>query len=138
MADPTFSAANRSAELRPNPLRPGVGVANQETMRELASRTGGRAYYNTNDLKTAIRDAVQDARLTYTLGFYPSDEKFDSKFHEIKVQVDRPGINLRYRKGYFDLAERPQDYKTRKAELRDAVWSPIDASAIGLSFRPSA
>ena len=101
-------------------------------MQELASRTGGRAYYNTNDFRSAIRDAVQDARVTYTIGFYPADEKFDSKFHEIKLSVRRPGVNLRYRKGYFDLPERPQDDKTRKAELRDAVWSPLDASALGL------
>ena len=135
MTDPTFSAANRVTDLRPQSrpnLRPGVGVENQQTMRELASRTGGRAYYNTNDLKSAIRDAVQDARVTYTLGFYPADEKFDSKFHEIKLSVARPGVNLRYRKGYFDLAERPQDDKTRKAELRDAVWSPLDSSALAL------
>ena len=135
MSDPTFSAATRAVDVRPNArpnLRPPVGVENQETMRELASRTGGRAYYNTNDLKSAIREAVQDARVTYTLGFYPADEKFDSKFHEIKLSVRRPGVSLRYRKGYFDLPERPQDDKTRKAELRDAVWSPLDASALGL------
>ncbi|MDQ2947117.1 MAG: VWA domain-containing protein, partial [Acidobacteriota bacterium] len=139
MTDPTFSAANRAVDVRPNARpdarvnpRPPVGVENQETMRELASRTGGRAYYNTNDLKSAIREAVQDARVTYTLGFYPADEKFDSKFHEIKLSVRRPGVSLRYRKGYFDLPERPQDDKTRKAELRDAVWSPLDASALGL------
>ncbi|MGI8741257.1 MAG: VWA domain-containing protein [Bryobacteraceae bacterium] len=135
IVDPRFSAENRMADLRPNTrpsLRPPPGVRNQESMRELASRTGGRAYYNTNDLKNAIREAVEDARLTYTLGFYPSDEKFDGKFHEIKLQVDRPGVNLRYRKGYFDFGERPQDDRTRKAELQDAVWSPIDASAIGL------
>ena len=131
VTDARFSAENRTVDLTPK-LAMGPVVKNQETMRELASRTGGRAYYNTNDLKNAIRDAIQDSRVTYTLGFYPKSETFDGKFHELKVKIDRPGINARYRKGYFDLPEKQQDPKTRNTELRDAVWSPLDASGLGL------
>jgi VWFA-related protein len=134
MTSPQFSAERRgNANRRPPRIPPPApGSKNQDTMRELASRTGGRAYINTNDLNKAIRDAIQDTRVTYTLGFYPSGEKFDGKFHELKVKVERPGANIRYRKGYFDFAEQPQDEKTRKTELRDAVWSPMEASALGL------
>ena len=134
MTSPQFSAERRgNANRRPPKMpAPAPGSKNQDTMRELASRTGGRAYVNTNDLNKAIRDAIQDTRVTYTLGFYPSGEKFDGKFHELKVKVDRPGANLRYRKGYFDFAEQPQDAKARKAELSDAVWSPMEASGLGL------
>jgi VWFA-related protein len=132
MVDPRFDASRRTIERRPA-LAPPVGVKNQQTMEELASRTGGRAYYNTNDLAKAIHEAVDDSRVTYTLGFYPNDEKFDGKFHDIKVQlVERGGLKLRYRKGYFDLPEEPQDDKARKTELGDAVWSPIDGTALGL------
>jgi VWFA-related protein len=110
-----------------------VGVSNQNTMEELASRTGGRAYYNSNDLAKAIHEAVDDSRVTYMLGFYPVDEAFDGKFHKIEVQmVERKGVHLRYRKGFIDLPEFPQDEKTRKAELAAAAWSPLDASGIGL------
>jgi VWFA-related protein len=132
MVDPRFDASRRTVNLRA-PVTP-VGVRNQESMQELASRTGGRAYLNTNDLKNAIRDAVADTQVTYTLGFYPTNEKYDSKFHEIKLQVlERSGLNLRYRKGYFDLPELPQDETARRAGLRDAVWSPLDATAVGLT-----
>jgi len=145
MTDPRYSAARPSTASQPfargnaNPRavpvpRPPVGVRNQESMQELASRTGGRVYINTNDLKNAIRDAVEDSQVTYTLGFYPVNEKYDGKFHEIKLEVpERSGLNLRYRKGYFDIAEQPQDANERKAALRDAVWSPIDATALGLT-----
>ena len=103
-------------------------------MQEIASRTGGLAFYNTNDLTRAIRAAADDSQVTYTLGFYPSGEGFDGKFHKIDVEVaDRPGVKLRYRKGYFDVAEKPQDNQSRLAELRDAEWSPIDASAMGIA-----
>jgi VWFA-related protein len=133
MTSPEFDAARRgNNSRRPPRITASPGSKNQDTMRELASRTGGRAYVNTNDLNKAIRDAIQDTRVTYTLGFYPSGEKFDGKFHELKLKVDRPGASLRYRKGYFDFAEQPQDDKTRKTELSDAVWSPMEASGLGL------
>lgn len=132
VADARFSAANRRIDLSPK-LGMGPIVKNQETMRELASRTGGRAYYNTNDLRNAIRDAVSDSQVTYTIGYYPASENFDGKFHMLDVKlVKRAGLNLRYRKGYFDEPEKPQDDKLRRGELRDAVFSPLDASALGL------
>ncbi len=43
-------------------------------MRDLADETGGRAFVNTNDLTGAIRQAVQDAAVTYTIGFYPNSD----------------------------------------------------------------
>ena len=114
-----------------------VGVSNQNTMEEVASRTGGRAYYNTNDLAKAIHAAVDDSRVTYMLGFYPVDESFDGKFHKIEVQVERKGVHLRYRKGFVDLPEFPQDEKARKTELAEAAWSPLDASGIGILAKVS-
>ncbi len=106
-------------------------------MEEVASRTGGKAYYNTNDLAKAIHAAVDDSRVTYMLGFYPVDEGFDGKFHKIDVQVERKGVHIRYRKGFVDLPEFPQDEKARKTELADAAWSPLDASGIGILAKVS-
>ncbi len=109
------------------------GSKNQATMDELASRTGGKAFYNTNDITKAVSTAVEDSRLTYTLGYYPLDEKFDGKFHKVDVKVKVSGTHARYRKGYFDLPEQPQDNNKRKTELNEAVFSPLDATEIGLT-----
>src|SRR5262249_44022324 len=104
----------------------------QKTM-ELAARTGGRAYVNTNDLAKAIRDAVNDSTLTYTLGFYPGDQSNGGKLHQIEVRTpERSGLNLHYRKGYVDQGEQPRDPRARRNELQDAVWSPVDASGIAI------
>jgi VWFA-related protein len=106
---------------------------NQATMFELAGRTGGRALVNTNDIAGAIRTAIEDSSITYTLGFYPQDDKFDNSFHNLKVKlVDFPHLDLRYRKGYLDQSTPPQDEGLRRAALRDAVLSPMDANGIGL------
>ncbi|MCU1259254.1 MAG: hypothetical protein JWO80_2139 [Bryobacterales bacterium] len=130
--DHRFDAANQKIDLSPK-LGMGPIVKNQETMSELAGRTGGRAYYNTNDLNHAIRDAVSDSRVTYTIGFYPTSGQFDGKFHKLDVKVvDRSGLNLRYRKGYFDETGKPLDPKMRMTELKDAVIDPLEATSLGL------
>ena len=108
-------------------------AAIHETMDDLAHRTGGRAYYNTNDLAKAIHDAVSDSTLTYTLGFYPENEKHNREFHKIKVEVERSHVNLHYRSGYLDVPEAPADDKLRMAQLRDALWSPLEATELGLT-----
>jgi VWFA-related protein len=110
-----------------------MNYSSQATMEELAGRTGGRAFINTNDIAGAIRTAVEDSSVTYTLGFYPQNDKFDNSFHNLKVKVvDASHVELRYRKGYLDQSTPPQDEGQRRAALHDAVISPIDANGIGL------
>jgi VWFA-related protein len=134
VADGRFSADKQKIDLKPK-LSMGPIVENQQTMEELASRTGGKAFYNTNDLKHAIQDAISDASTTYTLGFYPADEHYDGKFHKFTVKAEHSGFgyDVRYRKGYFDFQNKPTDEKARKAEIADAVLSPLDSSALGVS-----
>jgi VWFA-related protein len=109
--------------------------ANIDAMRELAGRTGGRAAYNTNDLASAIRRAIDDTRVTYTIGYYSTDETPDGKFREIKVKVNRPRLDVRHRKGYFALKPSDNTPKTRKDEVRSAVWSPIESTAVAINAR---
>jgi hypothetical protein len=132
VADTRFDVTNAKVDLKPK-LSMGPVVENQQTMSMLASATGGHAYFDTNDLAKAIRDAVDDSTLTYTLGFYPTNETFDGKFHKIEVKTPgQQGLSAHYRKGYYDVADQPQDARVRKTELQDAVWSPLDSSAMGL------
>jgi VWFA-related protein len=107
----------------------------QETMRILAQETGGKALYGTNDVRAAIRLAVDDAELTYTLAFYPDAAKLDAKFHPIKVEVKRKGLDLRHRTGYLAEPEAAVDDASRMAQIADAIWSPLDGNGIALTAR---
>jgi VWFA-related protein len=80
----------------------------QESMRDIAGQTGGKAYYNRNDIDQALAEAVDDSAEYYTLAYYPSNKQPDGKFRKIEVRVKRPGVELRYRRGYFasDLSVR--------------------------------
>jgi hypothetical protein len=108
---------------------------NIDSMKELASRTGGRAAYNTNDLGRAIRQAIDDSTVTYTIGYYSTDDRQDGKFREIHVKVNRPHVDVRYRKGYFALKPADDTAATRKEQIRGAVWSPLEATALAINAR---
>ena len=79
-----------------------------DAMETIARDTGGR-YFNGNDLDQAIQSALKESSSYYMLGYYPSKKKWDGKFRNIKLQVDRPGTQLRYRRGYFAVG--PSDWK---------------------------
>jgi VWFA-related protein len=106
-----------------------------DTMQKLADETGGRAFVNTNDLTGAIRDAVEDSAVTYTLGFYIDSNSLDGKFHELKVQLHRPGLNVRYPKGYFALKDTSATQDERHNNFLIAIKSPLDSSAIPLEVK---
>ena len=106
--------------------------ANTDAMQTLADATGGRAFFNTNDIGGAVRRAVDDGRLTYVLGYYPSHGRWDGRFREIKVKVSRPGVDIRHRKGYLALPAQ-RNAASRKDALLDVLRSPLDATSIGLT-----
>jgi VWFA-related protein len=104
-----------------------------DAMRDLAEQTGGRAFYNNNDLSGAIRQAVEDASVTYTLGFYPEEASLDGQFHELKVRVKRADLDVHYPRGYYAFKEAPLSEK--KTGFIRAVESPLEASGVGLEAR---
>jgi VWFA-related protein len=77
--------------------------ATMDTLRTLALQTDGRAILNRNDLATGMAQIVRDTSAYYLLGYSSTESSADGKFHEIKVQVKRPGIQVRARKGYWAL-----------------------------------
>src|SRR5260370_25979396 len=108
---------------------------NHDTMEILANQTGGRAFYNTNDLEGAARKAMDDSAITDTLGFYPDSDDFDSKYHPLKVEVNRKGLELRYRKGFVALPEVKANETERNADIGNALRSPLEATGIGINVR---
>ncbi|HTQ63105.1 MAG TPA: VWA domain-containing protein [Candidatus Solibacter sp.] len=101
-----------------------------DTMQKLAGETGGRAFVNTNDLTGAIRKAVEDSAVTYTLGFYIDSDALDGKFHEVRVKVKQAGLELRYPKGYFALKDTAATQDERQNNFLAALHSPLESSSI--------
>src|SRR5215467_11095466 len=77
--------------------------ATMDTLRTLAVETDGRAIVNRNDLAGGMKQIVRDVSAYYLLGYNSTQAKADGKFHEIKVRVKRPGVQVRSRRGYWSL-----------------------------------
>ena len=104
-----------------------------DTMNLLAERTGGKAFYGSNDISGAIRHAMNDARVSYTLGYYPVAVKWDGSFHKIKVKVAVPGAEVRTRTGYFAFPDSPVPQpKNDRALISQLAASRLPATGIGL------
>ena len=77
---------------------------------ELAKTTGGRAYYSTNDLTMALEKATANGANYYTLSYSPTNETYNGKLRNIRVELAKKGYKLAYRRSYFgvDRDVRPQ------------------------------
>ena len=92
-----------------------TSINSHATMNSVADQTGGKAFYNTNNLDKAIRESMEDGSTYYTLGYYPENKNWDGRFRKIAVKVNRPGVKLHYRQGFF--AVEPKDYAKQDPKI---------------------
>jgi VWFA-related protein len=118
-----------------DPYNAGLGADGIDTMNLMAAGTGGKAFYNLGDFSEAIRAAVDDTQVTYSLGFYPSDLQPDGSYHDLSVDVARRGVEVRARKGYFAPDAKPAGEKEKTKALREALSSPVSSADLALSVR---
>jgi VWFA-related protein len=101
----------------------------QDTLHVLATNTDGRAIVNRNDLAVGMKQIIRDSSSYYLLGYTSSQAPTDGKFHQIKVNVKRKGVEIRARKGYWaytndDVAR--INAETTKPEAPSAVTSALN------------
>ena len=129
LSQPMYDAANSGKNYTKNPSRFNSDLnkftssqnAEHGTMDEMATETGGKAFYNTNNLADAVTKAVNAGANYYTLTYSPANRKDDGAFRDIRVDLagDQAGhgLQLSYRRGYYadkakphpDVASTPSD-----------------------------
>jgi VWFA-related protein len=72
-----------------------------DVMAELADGTGGTFFHHNNNLGAGFTSLLVGPEVLYLLSFSNADEKPNGSYHEIKVKVDRPGVTVQARRGYF-------------------------------------
>lgn len=84
------------------------GGVNKGVLRDLAERTGGRAFFpkKEDDLRSAFAEIEQELRSQYLIAYIPTNRKHDGTFRTMTIEVTNPefqkqGLKLRYRPGYF-------------------------------------
>ena len=75
-------------------------VNSQGALQELAAGTGGFAVTNSNSFENGFAQIDDDLSHYYVLGFYDDDPK-PNRYHPVHVKVNRPGLTVRFRPGYF-------------------------------------
>ncbi len=97
--------------------------------RTLAADTGGVSL-QTNDLVAGLQRVASETRVAYLLGYEPPSQLRDGRYHTLKVEVLRPGLQVRARAGYF--APRGEPSKADDDAVRQAFADPFDRGEIPL------
>ncbi|HKR22769.1 MAG TPA: hypothetical protein VJS17_09250, partial [Pyrinomonadaceae bacterium] len=69
----------------------------------IAKETGGFLVQNQNEFQ--FDKILEDQSGYYLIGYRPSTETFDKRFHKIRARVKKPGLNVRTRSGFFGMTE---------------------------------
>lgn len=101
----------------------------QDALNSLAFDSGGKFFRNNNDIKVGLKALLEQNSGYYLLGFQPHAEKWDGKFHKIKVVVPgRPDLTVTTRRGYMARDEKADSRSTLKPQVAaalEAINSPL-------------
>jgi VWFA-related protein len=107
--------------------------ATQEVMATLSNDTGGKAFFDSNDFAPAFAQVQKDASEYYAIGFHSSNPARDGKYRKLMVKIDRPGIKLEYRPGYYAPADFKHSGKQdREQDLEEQLASDLPATDIAV------
>jgi hypothetical protein len=102
---------------------------------EFADRTGGKAFYNTNDLASSFKRAADDGSSYYLAGYYLDTHNNNSGWRQIKVKVNKPDAEVRARDGFFVTNASMNLAAARNTDLIYALSSPIEGTGVPLSVK---
>jgi VWFA-related protein len=130
-----------TGSLRGTALYTGAGMQNQydrnfssqETLVTLASDTGGKAFLDSNDLGQVFDRVQKDTSIYYVLGYKSNNPLRDGGYRHIQVKINRPGISLEFRKGYYA----PKDYKhfnnqDKEQQLQDELIADLSSTDVAV------
>jgi VWFA-related protein len=120
MTPPQYEAGNNRGPAPNANLRFESAQASQHTQLDvIAKATGGKAYYNSNGLKDAIIGIVNNGSNYYTLAYATTNKTWDGRFRQIKVTVDRPGLRVQHRQGYYAVDRARQEQRLLAAKQKE-------------------
>jgi hypothetical protein len=105
-------------------------------MQTIAEETGGKAFINVNDVSVPLREVLDFAEPTYTLGFYVDDKALDGKVHDLSVKVAKKpetnGAKVYARKSYLAAGVQSPAAQQQRASMTELSAEQLDATLIGV------
>jgi len=102
---------------------------------EFAEMTGGKAFFNTNDLAGSFKRAADDGSSYYLLSYYLDMKNDHAGWRELKVKVDKKDTEVRARKGFFVTNATLRAEMTRNSDMSYALQSPIEGTGVPLTLK---
>ncbi len=109
-------------------------LTGEHSLKELSDLTGGRYFDDVNNYEV-IADSIQNITRDYYVLGYNIDEKWDGKYHDIRVKVRRKGLEVVAQQGYFN--PRPfSEYSPfeKRLHLLDLAFSENPQSQVPEAF----
>jgi VWFA-related protein len=100
------------------------------TLTAFAQATGGKAFYNSNDIERGFREAAQDSSAYYLLSYYLDRTTEKPGWRKLKVKLERKGVSVRARSGFYVPAVGGDPNETRQTDLAAALQSPLDFTQV--------
>jgi VWFA-related protein len=100
-------------------------------LKDMALQTDGHAVLNTGHVTEGLTKIFRDVGSYYLMSYYSTNQRLDGRFRRIRVDVKRPGTNVRARPGY--LAPTEAEARAAGTALERAVASgppPMVARAL--------
>jgi VWFA-related protein len=107
----------------------GMGLQSMSTLDEFANVTGGRPNAGT-DIGAALKQAMNDVRVIYQIGYYAPERNWDNKYHKVRVTCRRKGVRIQSKTGYYAWAVPPGEGSEQA--IRSVISTEFDAAEIGL------
>jgi VWFA-related protein len=106
-----------------------ANFATQEVMGTLSTETGGKAFLDSNDFAPAFAQVQRDTSAYYAIGFHSSNPARDGRYRKLTIKINRPGIKLEYRPGYYAPADFLHAGKEdRERDLEEQLASDLPAT----------
>ena len=113
-------------------------ATNEFNLDDVANATGGKAYYNTNDLKRVIAQVVDNGSSYYTLAYATTNTKWNGEFRHVKITVNRPNLHLQHRDGYYAYNRDQQEQRQIAAiEKRESTAAQQQQNTTSPSTNPA-
>lgn len=130
----TFAPDRRRRTFEDHAEASRVSVDPRSALQTMATITGGRFLFNTNDMLQGFKYALNDQRGSYTLAFYAPEDRAD-RWHDVRVQVKAQGARVLHRQGYWPAAPEAAPQGWPEEAWMAAIRDPLGSSQIRMTAR---
>ena len=107
-------------------------------MYTLAAETGGKSFFDSNDIALGIQRTQDAMGSYYLLGYYSTNNAADGKYRKISVKLNNPKLaaKLEHREGYYaDKVWGKLNAQDKEQQLKEALSAGDPATDLPLALQ---